>query len=158
MSTTSDINEDSDQRPQPEFPCLQSTDKPVLLTASSVQKGIKVKECICNQNFGVEYKEDLQNGIFLGKQSYHQLTEQETADIQHWISDIDLGKIPPLFNFYYPSINDVVRMKAAARLVLVKEINGDSDSSMDERSAYEREVDAKTHGNEAICSSVLLHP
>ena len=92
MSTTSDTNEASDQCPEQEFLCLKN--KPVL-TVSSVQGGIKVKECIYNHNLGAEY-EGVQNGIFLGRQSYHQLIEQETADVQHCISDIDLEKIPPL--------------------------------------------------------------
>ena len=37
-----------------------------------------------------------------------------------------------------------------------EEINEDSDSSMDERSPYEREVDAKTYGNKVALHEIVL--
>ena len=48
-------------------------------------------------------------------------------------------------------------MKASKQIALMEEeINGDSDSSMDERSSYEREVDAKTYGNKVALHEIVL--
>jgi hypothetical protein len=48
-------------------------------------------------------------------------------------------------------------LKASKQIAsMEEEINGDSDSSMDERSSYEREVDAKTYGNKVALHEIVL--
>ena len=91
LSTTTDSNE----APALQFQCLNT--KPILLTASSVEEAISLKQHILNQEVEdsvTDHKLAVKTGIFLGGKSYHRLTEQELADLQHWIQDVDLPSLP----------------------------------------------------------------
>ena len=84
LLSNTDEDESTDQ-----FQCSKS--KPVLLTASSIEKAIKLKQHV------LDYQEDtastadhtaktaLKSGIFIGKVSYHYLTDQELEDVQYWL-------------------------------------------------------------------------
>ena len=84
----SNTDEDESTDLESQFQCLKS--KPVLLTASSVEKAIKLKQHVLNQDIAstVDHgitKTALKNGIFIGKVSYHYLTDQELEDVQYWL-------------------------------------------------------------------------
>ena len=41
-----------------------------------------------------QVKDAVKTGIYLGRRSYHRLSEQKLADLQHWRPDIDFQSIP----------------------------------------------------------------
>ena len=96
LLSNTDKDESTDQ-----FQCLKS--KPVLLTASSIEKAIKFKQHV------LDYQEDtaspadhtaktaLKSGIFMGKVSYHYLIDQELEDVQYWLRSGSDDE-----NLYYP--------------------------------------------------------
>ena len=100
MLSNTDEDESTDLEAQ--FQCLKS--KPVLLTASSIEKAIKLKQHVLNyQDMAstVDHgttKTALKNGIFIGKVSYHSLTDQELEDVQYWLrsgsDDTHLSLLP----------------------------------------------------------------
>ena len=68
--------------------------QPLLLTASSVEQAIKLKEVISNCD---DYPNDcLKTGIFLGKSTYISLSEQELSYIQYWLHDLSCPTFPTI--------------------------------------------------------------
>ena len=78
---TTTINHES------KFTCLSQ--QPLLLTASSVEQAIELKEFISSSDDSTsEQCFSLKTGIFLGKPTYVSLSEQELSDIQYWLQDL----------------------------------------------------------------------
>ena len=89
-------NTNKNESPETQFQCLKT--KPVLLTASSTEEAVKLKQHIFDYREDDESTADhtaktaFKSGVFIGKISYHYFTDQELEDVQHWLrsrSDVD---------------------------------------------------------------------
>lgn len=62
---------------------------PVLLSASSVENAVQLKQFLCShESLPENVNTCLKQGIMLGKPSYH-LSERELADIRYWMRNVD---------------------------------------------------------------------